>query len=506
MSLRGIWVFSTLEKDAECVLFSRRFPTVEHRAVLHQEGTSLTPVPGDEELCDAVLKVLGSRKKLGASLDEFDRDVDSCSKPEHRPIHEVTVRTGSLWPVVVIEKFGLVFTCIPLVETDLTDGKPPLVKLPGVSLGYSFLHSMIDFVGSWTSKEQLLSKVSELYKFLCVAAPFGTPVDTNFTTIQSLINNKDITVPQKSKQPAWKPVQHKGKQQLVFNVKEEIRAAQHVKKEFQDERQLFGIISCRADLEGIPEITANITSSSLDFLVVHPCVLEGDTHVQIPSFQPSQMLKGPELVGRKVRFRPPTESFPLCHYSAKTPHGLPVQGIYQMQGDANSVQVSVQLKLSNKVKNSFEYCEVHLPFFHRGPVVRVDSTGPSTGSILLSPDKRRLVWDIGQKFPSKSLEASLNATLYFGERRQQTSDTQPSAAGFVEDPFCTGINSYAQVFFKIQDFTLSGCALDPRSLVVYPGGKFKLNITYEFSSADYKIWNTNGDALFAFPPPVINSQ
>lgn len=87
----------------------------------------------------------------------------------------------------------------------------------------------------------------------------------------------------------------------------------------------------QADLEGIPEITLNITSSTLDFLVVHPCVLEGDTRVQIPSFQPSQMLKGPELVGRKVRFRPPTESFPLCHYSAKTPHGLPVQGIYQMQ-------------------------------------------------------------------------------------------------------------------------------------------------------------------------------
>ena len=65
--------------------------------------------------------------------------------------------------------------------------------------------------------------------------------------------------------------------------------------------------------------------------MVHPCVLEGDTHVQIPSFQPSQMLKGPEMVGRKVRFRPPTESFHLCHYSSKTPYGLPVRGIYQMQ-------------------------------------------------------------------------------------------------------------------------------------------------------------------------------
>lgn len=505
MSLRGIWVFSSLEKNSECILFSRRFPTVERRAVLHQERTSLTTIPSDEELCDAVLKEFGLRRNYGAALEEFDRDVDSCSKPEHKPVYEVRLKTGPLWPVVVIEKFGLVFTCIPLVETDLTHGNPPLVKLPGVSLGYSLLHSMVDFVGNWSSKEQLQSKVSELYKCLCVAAPFGTPVDTNFTTIQSLINSKDIIVPQKGKQPAWKPVQHKGKQQLVFNVKEEIRAAQHVKREFQDERQLFGIISCRADLEGIPEITANITSSSLDFLVVHPCVLEGDTHVQIPSFQPSQMLKGPEMMGRKVRFRPPTESFPLCHYSAKTTHGLPVQGIYQMQGDANSVQVSVQLKLSNKVKNSFEYFEVHLPFFHRGPVVRVDSAGPSTGSILLSPDKRRLVWDIGQKFPSKTLQVSLNATVHFGEKRQQIADNQPSAAKFVDDPFCTGINSYAQVFFKVQDFTLSGCAIDSRSLVVYPSGKFKLVITYEFSSADYKIWNTNGDALFAFPPPAINS-
>ncbi|XP_068683780.1 AP-5 complex subunit mu-1-like isoform X2 [Montipora foliosa] len=477
MSLRGIWLFLVAEKEAQSVLFSRRFPTVERRAVLHQEGTTLTEIPTDADLCNAVLKELGIRQKLGVYSDEFDKDVDSCSKPEHKPVFEVKVKTGSLWPVVMIEKFGLVFTCLPLVESDLSYGNPPLVELPGVSLGYSLLHSMVDFVGSWTSKEQLQAKASELHKFVCVAAPFGTPVDTNFTTIQSLINNKDITMPQKGKQPAWKPVQHKGKQQLTFNVKEEIRAAQQVKKEIQNERQLFGIISCRADMEGIPEITANITSSLVDFLVVHPCVLEGDTHVQDPSFQPSQMFKGAELVGRKVRFRPPTEPFPLCHYSAKTPHGLPIHGIYQMQGDTNSVQLSVQLKLSKKVKNSFEYCELYIPFYHRGPVVQVDSAGPSTGSILLSTDKRRLVWDIGQKFPSKTLEASLNATVHFGERKQQTGDQSQQSAAFVEDPFCTGINSYAQVFFKIQDFTLSGCAIDSRSLVVYPGGKFKVNIS-----------------------------
>ena len=35
---------------------------------------------------------------------QFDKDVDSCSKPEHKPVFEVKVKTGSLWPVVMIEK------------------------------------------------------------------------------------------------------------------------------------------------------------------------------------------------------------------------------------------------------------------------------------------------------------------------------------------------------------------------------------------------------------------
>lgn len=37
-----------------------------------------------------------------------------------------------------------------------------------------------------------------------------------------------------------------------------------------------------------------------------------------------------------------------------------------------------------------------LLLFPRGPVVRVDTAGPSAGSMLLSPDKRRLVWDVGK--------------------------------------------------------------------------------------------------------------
>lgn len=37
---------------------------------MHQEGSSLTAIPSDQELGDAVLKELGLRRKLGTSQDE----------------------------------------------------------------------------------------------------------------------------------------------------------------------------------------------------------------------------------------------------------------------------------------------------------------------------------------------------------------------------------------------------------------------------------------------------
>ena len=46
---------------------------------------------------------------------------------------------------------------------------------------------------------QLLSKLKDVQVFLCVAAPFGTPVDTNPATVQALVNGKDIIMPQKGK-------------------------------------------------------------------------------------------------------------------------------------------------------------------------------------------------------------------------------------------------------------------------------------------------------------------
>lgn len=43
----------------------------------------------------------------------------------------------------------------------------------------------------------------------------------------------------------------------------------------------------------------------------------------------------------------------------------PILGSYQLKEEQNQLSVSVTLKLHESVKNSFEYCEAHLPFFNR---------------------------------------------------------------------------------------------------------------------------------------------
>ena len=45
----------------------------------------------------------------------------------------------------------------------------------------------------------------------------------------------------------------------------------------------------------------------------------------------------------------------------------------------------------------------------------------------------------GQKFPTKSLELFLQASVHFNEV------IPPVPEGFVEDPFCVGLNCYAEV-------------------------------------------------------------
>lgn len=59
------------------------------------------------------------------------------------------------------------------------------------------------------------------------------------------------------------------------------------------------------------------------------------------------------------------------------------------------------------------------------------------------------------------------------------------------------------LFFKILDFTHSGCYIDPKSVQVSPNTKFKLTIVQEYLSVEYKIWNSQGDALISSVPKGV---
>ena len=53
----------------------------------------------------------------------------------------------------------------------------------------------------------------------------------------------------------------------------------------------------------------------------------------------------------------------------------------------------------------------------------------------------------GQKFPSKSLEVSLQATVHFHENPVLSAS---------DDPFCTGLNAYIDVSARVSVVTING--------------------------------------------------
>ena len=79
-----------------------------------------------------------------------------------------------------------------------------------------------------------------------------------------------------------------------------------------------------------------------------------------------------------------------------------------------------------------------LTHLSRGIISDINVT-PSSGNVALPTDRRRIGWNLGQRFPSKTLEATLQAKVQFEEYDEKRQ------AGTYEDPFCVGLNAYASV-------------------------------------------------------------
>jgi hypothetical protein len=122
-----------------------------------------------------------------------------------------------------------------------------------------------------------------------------------------------------------------------------------------------------------------------------------------------------------------------------------------MQEIQKEVHYSISLKLSEKLQNSFEYCDVDVPFPNRGSILSHDTLEATVGFVVLSPDRTSLRWIVGQKFP-KNGTVLLRGKLSFASVTSNTTSAQgssivsPTTTPITpNDPFLTGLNSFIQV-------------------------------------------------------------
>lgn len=483
MSIRALWIISLDKGDSVTIRFSRKFSTVEHRAK-NLAGSSYVAVPDE----DTVLQLLLTELGLADPEKTYVALRDDCSHCLRSPALELRVdgrEKGTLWPVLAFLQGPLILACLPLVDAP-TKPRPPLASLHSVSKGLTLLAGLQTFLlgpGGKPDTEGLTSRLALLPSVLLQICPLGTPLDVPplgppaTTTVSTPVGNQ--------KQPAWKTGVHRGRAVVNVALTEVVRSMQYGNPSRQDLWDVYGTVTCKCDVEGaLPNVTVTLTlppnGSPLQDILVHPCVTSLDSSILTATSIDncdSSAFSGPY----KFPFSPPLEPFRLCSYTSQVPVP-PILGSYQLKKeDKNHLDISATLKLHESVKNSFEYCEAHLPFFNRDQMSVVD-VKVSHGQLDISKEKNLLVWIIGQRF-SKSREVTIEGKISFCG----------SAPG-PTDPLCSGLTAYIKLNFKVPDLTLSGCCVDQHSVQVYNSAKPRILTSRELQSKEYYIWNSSGSA------------
>ncbi|XP_037688567.1 AP-5 complex subunit mu-1 isoform X3 [Choloepus didactylus] len=461
MAQRAVWLISHEPGTPLCgiVRFSRRYPTVEKRAKVFN-GATYVPIPEDGPF----LKALLFKLRLLDGDTDFVESRDGCSRINKTSVYGLPVESEEIWPVVAFLKNGIIYACVPLVEQTLSPC-PPLISISGISQGFELLFGLQDFLYSGQKNEaELNTKLNQLPDLLLHSCPFGTLLDANLQNTLDGVNFASVSQPQK--QPAWKVGAYKGKPQVSISITE------------------------KCDLEGVmPNVTISLSlptnGSPLQDILVHPCVTSLDSAILTSSSIDSMddsAFSGPY----KFPFSPPLESFNLCYYTSQVPVP-PILGFYQMKEEEVQLKVTVNLKLHESVKNNFEFCEAHIPFYNRGPITHLEYK-VSFGQLEIFREKSLLIWIIGQKFP-KSMEINLSGTVTFGAK---THEKQPF------DQICIGGTAYVKLHFRILDYTLTGCYADQHSVQVFAPGKPKISTHRKLISSDYYIWNSKAPAPVAY--------
>ncbi|KAJ6722040.1 AP-5 COMPLEX SUBUNIT MU-1 [Salix viminalis] len=358
-----------------------------------------------------------------------------------------------------------------------------------------------------------------LRNFISSAMPFGTPLDLNYSNIFAIKANGFSTsdlLPADFKQPAWKPYLFKGKQRILFTINETIHAALYDREEISDTISVSGQINCRAELEGLPDVSLPLPGLN-------------KAHVEVLSFHPCAQVPEHGADKQAVMFSPPLGNFVLVHYQANCGLGPPIKGFYQLSmvsEDEGAFLFKLHLMEGYKAPLTMEFCTVTMPFPRRR-VVSFDGT-PSVGAVLTT--EHSIEWKIipiGRSLSGKSIEATFPGTVRFapwqiqrlpssnsgfGKMGDEDSDVEIESTNNManveeflmekmskdlpsvdlEEPFCWQAYKYAKVSFRIAGASLSGMYVDPKSVSIYPTVKAPVELSSQVTSGDYILWNTLG--------------
>lgn len=208
-------------------------------------------------------------------------------------------------------------------------------------------------------------------------------------------------------QPAWKPYFYKGKQQRVlFTVSEAVSAALYDRDDVPDTISLVGQINCKAELEGLPDVSLPVTypnTTKFESFSYHPCC------------QAQPFDKGQDK--QTVMFSPPLGNFILVRYHALFANlKPPVQGFYQLSMvSENEGAFLFKLRLMEGYKSPFmmESCTITIPSPRR-KIISIEGN-PSLGTF--SAFENLLEWKlvVSARALSKYTEVTFPGNIRFGQ-------------------------------------------------------------------------------------------
>ncbi|KAL0388686.1 UNVERIFIED_CONTAM: AP-5 complex subunit mu [Sesamum radiatum] len=304
----------------------------------------------------------------------------------------------------------------------------------------------------------------------------GTPLDMSYLNISAIkttgFSSADVP-PAERKQPAWKPYLYRGKQRILFTIYDTVHAAMYDRDEIPDSITISGQVNCRAELEGLPDVSFPLTgldTARIESLSFHPCA-------QVPEHGGDK---------QAVTFSPPSGNFILMRYQARCAVGPPIKGFYQLSmvsENEGAFLFKLSIMEGYKAPVTIEFCTLDL--LH-GKLKKCLS-GLALGSMT----------DEDSDLETESGGSMVNVEDYIMEKMSK--DLQ---AVDLEEPFCWQAYNYAKVSFKMVGPSMSGMSIDPKSVNIFPAVKAPVEISTQVTSGDYILWNTLGKCPVAATPEV----